>query len=163
MKPATVARQGIFREMGFPPSRTWLGGAVAYSVARTYNLLARQLAQLYVRHGLTPASFNLLMLLKHGSDPDEMTQRAIGERLVVSASDMTGLIDRLERRGLVRRQPAGQDRRKKLLRITASGAKLLEAVWPHHVDAIGRMCRVLSEDESERLVASMAKLRAQCA
>ena len=163
MKPATAARQGIFREMGFPSSRVWLGGAVAYSVARTYNLLARQLAQLYARHGLTPASFNLLMLLKHGSDPDEMTQRMIGERLVVSASDMSGLIDRLERRGLVRRQPAGKDRRKKLLRITSQGAKRLETVWPHHVDAISRMCHVLNEEESEQLVASMAKLRVQCA
>ena len=162
MKPTTAARQGIFREMGFPSSRTWLGGAVAYSVARTYNLLARELARLYGRHGLTPASFNLLMLLQHGTDPDAMTQRTIGQRLVVSASDMTGLIDRLERRGLVRRQPARHDRRKKLLRITPHGVKQLEAVWPHHVEAITRLCQVLSDEESERLVATMAKLRAQC-
>ncbi|MBI4342025.1 MAG: MarR family transcriptional regulator [Candidatus Omnitrophica bacterium] len=162
MKP-TAARQTIFQEMGFSPNRAWLGGAVAYSVARTYNLLMRRLAHLYARHGLTPSSFNLLMLLKHGVDPDEMTQRTIGERLVVSASDMTGLIDRLERRGLARRTPAGRDRRKKLLRITPQGSKLLEAVWPHHVEAITALCQVLSEDEAERLVTMMGKLRTQCA
>ena len=160
---AVAAREAIFREMGFAPNRTWWGGAVAYSVARTYNLLARKLAQIYSRHGLTPASFNLLMLLQHGTDPDAMTQRTIGQRLVVSPSDMTGLIDRLERRGLVRRRPAGKDRRKKLLKITQGGTKLLDAVWPHHVEAITRLCQVLNETEAEQVVGAMAKLRAQCA
>lgn len=163
MKSSTAARQEIFREMGFPATRTWLPGAVAYSVARTYNLLARRLARLYARHGLTPASFNLLMLLKHGADPDAVTQRAIGERLVVSPSDMTGLIDRLALRGLVRRAPSAEDRRQKLLRITAKGGALLDAVWPHHVQAITALCRALTEAESEQLVVTMGKLRAQCA
>ena len=56
----------IFQEMGFSVQRAWLGGAVAYSVARTYSLLVRELSRLYGRFGLSPSSFNLLMLLKIG-------------------------------------------------------------------------------------------------
>ena len=163
MHAAKDAQQEIFQEMGFPTTRTWLGGAVAYSVARTYNLLARQLAQIYARHELTAASFNVLMLLKHGADPDTMMQRAIGERLVVSPSDMTGLVDRLERRGLVRRTRSAEDRRQKLLRVTAKGEALIERVWPHHVQAITKLCRALDETECGQLIAAMSKLRAQCA
>ena len=155
------AVEAVFQELGFPAARAWLAGAVAYSVARTYNLLIRQLAQGYGRFGLSASSFNLLMLLKHGTEPEAMTQQRIGKRLVVSPSDMTGLIDRLEKRGLVRRLP-GRTRREKLLRITAQGGKLLDAVWPFHVQTVTRLCSVLSAAEARRLVQATAKLRARC-
>ena len=152
----------VFTEMGFPARRAWLEGAVAYSIGRTYNLLIRELVRGYARFGLSASSFNLLMLLKHGEDPERMTQQAIGKRLVVSPSDMTGLIDRLERRGLVRRMP-GRDRRQKLLRITPQGAKLLDEVWPHHVETITKLCRVLTKGEAMVMVRALMKLRTQCA
>jgi DNA-binding MarR family transcriptional regulator len=150
--------QSVFQEIGFQAKRAWMGGAVAYSVGRTYHLLMRELTQVYGRYGLSASSFNLLMLLQYGTRPDEMTQQEIGKRLVVSASDMTGLIDRLERRGLVRRAP-GRDRRMKLLRITPKGVGLLEEVRPHHVGAITKRCTVLGSAEAEQLVRSLAKLR----
>ncbi len=158
---ANRAAEAVFHELGFPASRAWLPGAVAYSVARTYNLLIRELAQGYGRFGLSASSFNLLMLLKHGKDPEAMTQQQISTRLVVSPSDMTGLIDRLERRGLVRRLP-GRNRREKLLRITPRGAALSDDVWPFHVQTVTRLCSVLTATEARRLVQAMIKLRAQC-
>lgn len=154
----TTSTAAIFREMGFAQRTDALEEAVLYSLARTYSLLARELVRVYVRFGLTAASFNLLMLLKHGADPDACTQQAIGTRLVVSPSDMTGLIDRLERKGLVRRTP-GKDRRSKLLRITKKGAALLDEVWPHHMEAVEHLAGVLSLGEARTLVAALAKLR----
>jgi len=155
---ADKAVEAVFQELGFPTARAWLPGAVAYSVARTYNLLIRELAQVYSRFGLTAPSFNLLMLLKHGQDPEAMTQQAIGKRLVVSPSDMTGLIDRLERKGMVQRRP-GNDRRSKLLRVTAKGSRLLEEIWPQHEAMIRRLAGALAHGEAERLVRSLAKVR----
>lgn len=148
----------IFQEMGFPAKRTWLGGAVAYSVARTYNVFVRELERIYARFGLSATSFNVLMLLKHGTDPSSHSQRVVGSRLVVSASDMTGLIDRLERKGLVQRTP-GKDRRSHLLRITSKGAKLLDEVWPHHEAAIARWTRHLNEREAGHLVETLGRIR----
>ena len=152
----------VFREIGFPAKRAWLEGAVAYSIGRTYNLLIRELVQGYGRFSLSASSFNLLMLLKHGEDSERMTQQEIGKRLVVSPSDMTGLIDRLERRGLVLRIP-GRDRRENLLRITPAGSKLLDEVWPHHEATLKKLCRVLTAREAKQMVRSLAKLRTQCA
>ena len=143
--------ESVFHEMGFPATRTSAAGAVVYSVARTYNLLVREIEQVYARYGLSPSSFNVLMLLRHGAEPDSLTQREIGSRLVVSASDMTGLIDRLERKGLVKRTP-GRDRRSKLLKITPGGSKLLDEVWPRHDEAIKTLARSLTRRQARAIV-----------
>ena len=148
----------IFHEMGFDVKTERLTEAVVCSIARTYSLIARHLAPVYQRQGLTAASFNLLMLLKHGKDPDSLTQQAAGERLVVSPSDMTGLIDRLERKGLVRRAP-GKDRRSKRLQITPKGSQFLDQVWPRHLEAVDRVAGTLGAVAARRLVEASAVLR----
>ena len=148
----------IFKEMGFAARPGRLPEAVLYSLARTASLLVRELSQVYQRFGLTAASFNLLMLLKHGADPEAMTQQTIGKRLVVSPSDMTGLIDRLEKKGFVQRLP-GKDRRSKLLRITPKGAKLLDEVWPRHLEMVQRLVGSVGQREAPQLVLGLAQLR----
>ncbi len=153
-----MAAHAIFREMGFAPKEERLPEAVLYSLARTASLLLRELSRVYAKYGLTAASFNVLMLLKHGDDPDEMTQQAIGRRLVVSPSDMTGLIDRLEKKGLVQRLP-GKDRRSKLLRITPKGTRVLDEVWPEHLTAVERLAGVVGRQEAKVLVQALNQLR----
>ena len=152
------AFEPIFKEMGFPTGKTPMAGAVVYSIARTYSLLVRELEQVYARFGLSAPSYNLLMLLKHGEQSEACSQREIGSRLVVSASDMTGLIDRLEKRGLVKRTP-GHDRRCKLITITSAGSKLLDHVWPHHEDVINRVTSHLSHRHAASLTEALTSVR----
>ena len=152
-------REAIFHEMGFDVKTAKLPEAgVIYAMARTTNLVSRKLAGVYQPFGLTLASFNLLMLLKHGRDPGSFTQQAIGERLVVSPSNMTGLIDRLERKQWVKRVP-GSDRRCHLLRITSRGAALLDQVWPHHAQAIQRLAGALGKAEETTILRVLDRLR----
>ena len=137
----------IFEELGFDRSRVRLPeGAVIYALARTHQLVMRRLASVYQLFGLTAVSFNLLVLLQRGRDPRTFTQQAIGERLVVSPSDMSGLVDRLERKGLVRREP-GKDRRTNLLRLTKKGHQVVETAWPHHAREIQRLACCLKADD----------------
>ena len=149
----------IFDELGFDLKGVQLPeGAIVYALARTYGLVMRRLAKVYKRFGLSAASFNLLVLLERGRDPESFTQHAIGERLVVSPSDMTGLIDRLEKKGLVRRLP-GKDRRTNLLRITPKGSKLVDETWPHHAEQIKRLSRMLSGRDTQILARALSGLR----
>jgi MarR family transcriptional regulator, organic hydroperoxide resistance regulator len=75
--------------------------------------------------GLSFAQAHALRLL----DPEEpMPMSALAERLFCDASNVTGIADRLEVRGLVRRQSAEGDRRVKALTITPAGMKLREQV-----------------------------------
>ena len=75
--------------------------------------------------GLSFSQAHALRLL----DPDDpMPMSALAERLFCDASNVTGIADRLEARGLVRRQSAEGDRRVKALTITPAGMKLREQV-----------------------------------
>ena len=70
---------------------------------------------------LSPIQCHVLHLIEPGR-PLPMSRLA--DKLSCDASNVTGLVDRLESRGLVRRQPSPQDRRVKVLQLTATGARL---------------------------------------
>src|SRR3954453_6997838 len=70
---------------------------------------------------LSPAQCHVLHLIEPGR-PIPMGQLA--DTLACDASNVTGLVDRLESRGLVRRSAAAKDRRVKVLELTATGSRL---------------------------------------
>ena len=70
---------------------------------------------------LSPIQCHLLHLIEPGR-PLPMSRRA--DTLSCDASNVIGLVDRLESRGLVRRQPSPRDRRVKVLHLTPTGARL---------------------------------------
>lgn len=71
------------------------------------------------RHGLRPASFGTLRLL---DEPRTMSE--IAEFLHCDNSNVTGIVDGLEERGLATRRPGEHDRRVKLIALTAAGQRL---------------------------------------
>jgi DNA-binding MarR family transcriptional regulator len=74
---------------------------------------------------LSPAQCHVLHLI----EPDQpVPMGRIAEGLSCDASNVTGLIDRLESRGLVRRQPSAEDRRVKVLELTPEGTRLRSTV-----------------------------------
>src|SRR5204863_1154643 len=74
---------------------------------------------------LSPAQCHVLHLI----EPDRpIPMGRLAEALACDASNVTGLVDRLESRGLVRRQPSAEDRRIKVLELTAAGARLRSVV-----------------------------------
>jgi DNA-binding MarR family transcriptional regulator len=74
---------------------------------------------------LSPAQCHVLHLIEPGR-PIPMGQLA--ETLACDASNVTGLVDRLETRGLVRRRPSAEDRRVKVLDLTPTGSRLRAAL-----------------------------------
>jgi DNA-binding MarR family transcriptional regulator len=85
----------------------------------------RELAEReFGRFGLTSSAYNVLRILR--GSPDGLPRGEIGQRLVNPAPDVTRLIDRLARRGLVRRQRGRTDRRLSLTRITPKGLTLMK-------------------------------------
>jgi len=75
---------------------------------------------------LGPSQFNVLNLL--GSHPNGLSQTELGRQLVTHRSNVTGLVDRLEKRGLVLRREAAADRRAYRVVLTKEGARLLKQV-----------------------------------
>lgn len=78
----------------------------------------------YGRFGLTSSAYNVLRILR--GSPDGLPRGEIGQRMVNPSPDVTRLIDRLARRGLVRRVRSRTDRRLSLTRITPKGLALVD-------------------------------------
>jgi DNA-binding MarR family transcriptional regulator len=70
---------------------------------------------------LSPVQCHVLHLIEPGRP---LPMNRLADTLSCDASNVTGLVDRLESRGLVRRQPSAEDRRVKVLQLTSSGSKL---------------------------------------
>jgi DNA-binding MarR family transcriptional regulator len=103
---------------------------------------------------LSPAQCHLLHLIEPGR-PMPMGQLA--ETLACDASNVTGLVDRLESRGLVRRCPSAEDRRVKVLDLTPKGARLRAVLVERMTDPPATLRR-LSVQEQRTLVRILARL-----
>jgi DNA-binding MarR family transcriptional regulator len=103
---------------------------------------------------LSPAQCHVLHLIEP-ERPIPMGQLA--ETLACDASNVTGLVDRLESRGLVRRRPSETDRRVKVLYLTTSGSKL-RALLVERMTAPPATLERLSAREQRELVRILSRL-----
>jgi DNA-binding MarR family transcriptional regulator len=100
------------------------------------------------RGGVSTAHFHLLSMLdRHG----EMAMSRVAEVLDVSLSNASGLIDRLEERGLVERIRVTDDRRVVLVRLTEHGRKTLGEVEVLKEEMVRRVVSKLSAHQLDRL------------
>ena len=99
------------------------------SLLVTSALVLQRMNALLRRHGLTHDQYNVLRILR-GAHPTGHPRLEVGKRLMSRAPDVTRLLDRLERQGLVERGWAAENRRLSIARITAAGLDLLARVDP---------------------------------
>ena len=103
---------------------------------------------------LSPAQCHVLHLIEPGR-PIPMGRLA--ETLACDASNVTGLVDRLEARGLVRRRPSAEDRRVKVLDLTPTGSRL-RAVLLDRMRTPPPSLRRLSARDQRALVRILTRL-----
>lgn len=84
----------------------------------------------FARWELSPSQFNILNLL--GGHADGLTQTALSQALITHRSNVTGLVDRLEKRGLLVRKAVPGDRRAYSVQLTKAGAQLVEEILPEY-------------------------------
>jgi MarR family transcriptional regulator, organic hydroperoxide resistance regulator len=94
---------------------------------RTAERLQERAAEILKPHGLSPTQYNALRILR-GAGPPGLACREIGERMLHHDPDITRLLDRLQRRGLVARSRSREDRRVMRTRLTAAGLARVQAL-----------------------------------
>jgi DNA-binding MarR family transcriptional regulator len=113
-----------------------------------------QLPPLAAELELSPAQCHVLRLI----EPDKpIPMRQLAEGLCCDASNVTGLVDRLESRGLVRRQASEADRRVKTIELTPKGARLRAALL-ERMTAPPEGLERLSVREQQMLVRILGRL-----
>ena len=103
---------------------------------------------------LGPSQFNILNLLH--LTPGGLSQSDLSRELIMHRSNVTGLVDRLEQRGLVRRQDVAADRRAYRVVLTAAGARLMRGILPRYYQGAERVWRTLSTRRAAQLAADLA-------
>lgn len=131
---------------------------ILLSLRLTEDVLHQACAQLLGRFGLSKSSVNILMLLRHG--PEEgMQLHDLGDLLLVTRANITGLIDHLEQKEYVTRVVDPSDRRARFARITRNGVELLDTFMPLHYRRVRCMLQGLSETEKTQLLLLLKKTR----
>lgn len=102
-----------------------LESEVLLNLMRTSDALARSGEKILKLAGLSPNQYNVLRILR-GAGENGLCCHEVGERMITRDPDITRLLDRLERRGLVARSRDRHDRRVIMARITAAGRKILK-------------------------------------
>ncbi|MDA0662841.1 MAG: MarR family transcriptional regulator [Proteobacteria bacterium] len=101
--------------------------------------------------------FDILAQLERHDGP--MSMGDLSRRLMVSNGNVTGLIDRLAREGMVDRTPSPEDRRVQMVSLTADGSKFFAKIAEDHRDWVGGMMADLSADEMKSLYDLLARLK----
>jgi len=121
-----------------------------------YRARVAQLA----KHDLSAGRFMVLIQLlnKQENRPQPCTPAELAEMAGVARATMTGLIDTLERDGLVKREPDPVDRRMMFVHLTPAGQALLASVLPSLYQHMSTLMAPLNEPERKTLVELLAKI-----
>jgi DNA-binding MarR family transcriptional regulator len=110
----------------------------------------------FERWDLSPSQFNVLNLLH--LNPAGLSQTDLSRQLIMHRSNLTGLVDRLEKRGLVARREVATDRRAYSVVLTAAGARLLRDILPRYYEDAARVWDRLPVRRAAELVADLQQV-----
>jgi MarR family 2-MHQ and catechol resistance regulon transcriptional repressor len=125
----------------------------------TYDVVETRLTRVLGAHSLSLSGFNILMIL-NSMKPAGCQLHELGELLLVSRANVTGLVDSLEQKGLVERTPDKSDRRVRMARLTKTGSEFLESMLPNYYVEIRRLFSGSNNSEKAALSELLANLRA---
>lgn len=121
-------------------------------------LVLQRINDMLREHGITHDQYNVLRILR-GARPDGHQRMEIGRRMISRAPDVTRLLDRLVRQGLVERSWAPENRRLSIARITPAGLELLARVDPE----LHALQREVTEGIPEKELRAVARTCARLA
>ena len=114
-------------------------------------------SSLHIREfALTPAQFDIIATL---GNTDGMTCKELGEKTLITKGTMTGVLDRLEGKGLLVRTPSPDDGRSWITRLTRKGQTLFEEIFPAHMKHLEPLFENMNDDELKDLRTQLRRLR----
>ena len=129
-------------------------------LVRVARLIEGRLGAYAGEYGLAVPEFDVLFTLRRAGPPFRLSPSRIADSLLVTSGTLTGRLDRLERRGLLKRVRNPEDRRGMDVELTTDALTLVDEVVEQHVANEEQMLSGLSASERKRLEALMRKLLA---
>ena len=128
---------------GIDPSKGRKYENIVYVMALVYEEYMDIMSKYLSKYGLSPAKFNLLIVVQYQGGNNGISQVAISERLIVSAGNITGLVERLVKEGLLTRRQNPRSRRENIIKTTPKAAKLIEDLWPGYDALVKKLTDII--------------------
>ena len=122
--------------------------ATVRALVRAYQAFSSYSETFVRQYDLTSAQFDVVATL---GNTQGLSMGDIGEKTLITKGTLTGVVDRLERKGLVTRETPPENRRSVVVQLTAAGQQLFEQVFPAHIDDIKQHLDPLDPSEMELL------------
>lgn len=149
---------GVLERFGICSGKENYRETAVYALASTYSHIEKKISDYLRAFNLTPAKFNAMMVIKHVGKDKGLSQIDIGRRLIVTASNMTRLVDNMEKEGYIERLTQKNDRRVNIIRISKKGSDLLDQLWPGYYKRISSIANQLNRDELINISELLLKL-----
>lgn len=136
-----------------------IAGRTVIELLKTKDMLEEVHDRFFEEYDLSNTKFNILVILYRGHKEEPMYMSQIGERMLLSNANITGLTDRLEKQDYVRRVRSSEDRRKIVVEITKKGVECVERVIEDYIVWSGKLMDPLKESEKNQFVEILKKLQ----
>lgn len=136
------------------PNKTFL--PVLYELVRAYQAFETYSASHVRALGLTAPQFDILATL---GNTEGMTFKELGEKTLITKGTLTGVIDRLETKKLVKRVACPKDGRKQYVHLTRAGQVMFDRVFPEHLQHLAPVFAGFSRKELDNSVAVLQQLK----
>jgi DNA-binding MarR family transcriptional regulator len=133
---------------------------VVTRLARVRGYLDAAVAAVFAGFGLTAADFLVIVTLRRGGAPYRMPQARLMDALGLTSGTVSVRLDRLERRGIVTREPGPASARGSMVQLTGQGLALFDQVAPVHLANEDRLLAALTGDERLALAGLLRRLLA---
>lgn len=101
------------------------------------------------RYGVSTTEFTILEALYHKG---QLTVQQICDAVLINSGSMTYVIDKLQKRGLLKRSPCEQDRRVVQVQITDEGKQVMDEIFPQHQAVIEEIFADIGPEDRQKLV-----------
>ncbi len=130
--------------------------ATIRELARAYQAFSTYSERFVRQYDLTPAQFDVVATLGNTSG---LSMGDLGEKTLITKGTLTGIVDRLEKKGLVQRQVPPENRRSVIVDLTLEGKTLFEQVFPAHIADMRQHLEAIDPSELELLRVLLSRLQ----
>ena len=139
------------RAYGINPDKGRKYENITYVLALIYSILQTQVEKNLAPYGLSAVQFNLLMLAAYQNNSKGISQVQAATHLIASASNITKLVEKSVRAGLLVRKTNPKSRRENIICITEKGQTLIDTVWPKYDELLRNLTEKIPAENRSRL------------
>lgn len=142
-------------------SYTWvseIGSRMVIELKKTHDMLEEIFNRCFQQYGISNAKFNMLVLLYREGDQGLMLSE-LGEKMLVTKSNITGMVDRLEKQGFVKRVRDDGDRRIIKAVMTGKGREFTVNIIEKYREWTEKIMEILDENEKNCMINVLRKLQ----